>query len=234
MRIKQFGLLIFIFLVGGTSAQVNDTNLQNGEKYIRSAQVNDTNLQNGEKYIRIACCDVLELLSKYLLRSTGDLIQIDNCKEQERKCLSLKLIETFVNHSRVLMNSTAGIHRDDTHIVISKQTMLQNTAKIVVLAFLGGSVPTENGLIDAHLTLEYDNTLEKISVRDSTCAINKTIYSTIVLASIVLVVFFIAIQVIQMQKKKESHEDGDAGSVSSQQAIMFRHRDSGSVLRVRH
>jgi hypothetical protein len=40
--------------------------------------------------------------------------------------------------------------------------MLQKTASLVVLAFLGGSVPTEHGLLDEHLSLEYDSTLHKI------------------------------------------------------------------------
>ena len=41
-----------------------------------------------------------------------------------------------------------------------------------------------------------NNTLDKVSVRDSTCSVNKTLYSTIVLASIALIVFCIAMQVI--------------------------------------
>ena len=142
MRGKLFCLLIFVFLVTQTHTQ----------------GLNDTHQGNIEHFVRLGCCDVLEVLSKYLLRSTGDLIEFQKCKEQEHKCLSLKLIDIFVNHSRVLLNSTSGVYKDDTHIIISRNVMLQKTASLVVLAFLGGSVPTEHGLLDEHLSLEYDST----------------------------------------------------------------------------
>ena len=187
MRRKLFCALLFAFFVSQTHTQ----------------GVNDTRQGNIEQFVGIGCCDILEVLSTYLLRSTGDLIEFRKCKEQEQKCLSLKLIDIFVNHSRVLLNSASGVYKNDTHILISRNVMLQNTASLVVLAFLGGSVPTEHGLVDEHLSLEYDTTLDKMLVRDSACAVNKTTYSTIVLASIALVVFFIAMQVIELEKKKE-------------------------------
>ncbi len=52
--------------------------------------------------------------------------------------MSLKLIDIFVNHSRVLLNSTSGVYKDDTQIIISRNVMLQKTASLVVLAFLEG------------------------------------------------------------------------------------------------
>ena len=44
------------------------------------------------------------------------------------------------------------------------------------------------------MSLEYDDALDTLSVRDSFCATDKTIYSTIVVASISLIVFYIATQ----------------------------------------
>ena len=78
-------------------------------------------------------------------------------------CLTLKQI--YKPHA-CTTNSASGAHKDQAHIIFSKNAMLQN------------------------------NTLDKVSVRDSTCSVNKTLYSTIVLASIALIVFCIAMQVI--------------------------------------
>ena len=152
--------------------------------------------------------------------------------------MSLKLIDIFVNHSRVLLNSTSVVYKDDTHIIISRNVMLQKTASLVVLAFLGGSVPTEHGLLDEHLSLEYDSTLDKI--RDSACAVNKTTYSTIVLASIALVVFFIAMQVIEVDKRKEMPDSELQGTTrsaftsSNAQRITFTNKHLESMMRLRH
>jgi len=202
--------------------------------------LNDTHQETVEHFEKIGCCDVLDVLSRYLLRSTGDKIEFGKCKEQERRCLSLKLIDIFVNHSRVLLNSTSGVYKDDKHIMISRNVITQNTASLVVLAFLGGSVPTENGLLDQHLSLEYDSTLDKMSVRDSACLVNKTTYSTIVLACIALVVFFIAMQVIQVEKRKEMKESELQSTTraplasSNAQRMPFTNKHLESMMRFRY
>jgi hypothetical protein len=74
---------------------------------------------------------------------------------------------------------------------------------MLVLALLGRASLPEN-LRQEHMSLKYDAALDVLSVRDSSCITDKTIYSTIVLASISLLVFFIACQVVESEKRKQA------------------------------
>jgi hypothetical protein len=167
--------------------------------------LNSTRVEFTDPYVKIGCCDLLVLLSTYMIHSTGDKITLEKCREHENECLELKLIHRFYQQTHSLLhttNSDDSTYKDQTHLLISKSALLTRTDILVVLAFLGRSVASDQGLIDKHLSLEYDSTTDNLSVRDSACAMNKTIYSTIVLASIALVVFFISMQVIESEKIK--------------------------------
>jgi hypothetical protein len=86
-------------------------------------------------------------------------------------------------------------------IVLNHDTIINNALDLLVFSFLGLSVATQQGLFDEHLSLEYDSIMDKLTVRDSACAVNKTVYSTIVMASIALIVFFIVMQIIEEQSR---------------------------------
>jgi hypothetical protein len=49
------------------------------------------------------------------------------------------------------------------------------------------------------MSLEYEHSTDKLSIRDSACATDKTVYRTIVVAFITLLIFFIASQVVTTQ-----------------------------------
>lgn len=215
---------------------LNDTQRANSSVAQLQSQGPHANLGQTQEFYRIRCCDILNALNTYLIRSNGDTLPFSKCQEQEHECLSLKLIDIFFNHVRVLLNSSSGVSKDETHILISKDLISQKTATLFVLAFLGGSVPSEHELLDEHLSLEYDSTLERMSLRDSACAVNKTVYSTIVLASIALVVFFIAMQVIEVEKEKSTsglHNSATTVMPGRTQTAVFPDKNLELMMRLR-
>jgi hypothetical protein len=64
-----------------------------------------------------------------------------------------------------------------------------------VFAFFGRSVSPADET-DTDMWLSYDTKLNKIRFEDSTCDFNRNVYTTLVLASLVLLMFFIAVQVV--------------------------------------
>jgi len=66
---------------------------------------------------------------------------------------------------------------------------------LLVFAFFGRSVsPADEKDLD--MWLSYDTKLNKIRFEDSTCDLNRNVYTTLILASLVLLMFFIAVQVV--------------------------------------
>lgn len=179
---------------------------------------NALNLTSNDK-VSIRCCDLLEKLGKYTIHASGDQVPIDLCKKKEEKCVTLNLIQLFLKQKNAfLKNSNTGtaVQTSNTEIVIDNKIILDNALDLLVFSFLGLSVATQQGLFDQHMSLEYDSILDKLTVRDSACLVNKTVYSAIVMASIALVVFFIVMQIIEEQKtetlKPEARDNGDSGS----------------------
>lgn len=179
---------------------------------------NALNLTSNDK-VSIRCCDLLEKLGKYTIHASGDQVPIDLCKKKEEKCVTLNLIQLFLKQKNAfLRNSNTGtaVQTSNTEVVIDNNIILDNALDLLVFSFLGLSVATQQGLFDQHMSLEYDSILDKLTVRDSACLVNKTVYSTIVMASIALVVFFIVMQILEEQKtehlKIEARDNVDSGS----------------------
>jgi hypothetical protein len=98
-----------------------------------------------------------------------------------------------------------SVRTTETHIEIMHSVVLKlkqkHAQKALVLTLLGRASLPDN-LREEHMSLEYRFALDTLSVRDSFCATDKTIYITIVVASISLQVFFIATQVVEAEKRK--------------------------------
>jgi len=91
---------------------------------------------------------------------------------------------------------------DQEYIEIDSNALLMNSKTTLVLALLGrASLPEK--LRETHVSLEYVEALDVLSVRDSTCTTDKTIYSTIIIASIALLLFFIATNLVDKEQQKE-------------------------------
>ncbi len=156
-------------------------------------------------YVQISCCEMLDTLTQYTVDSTGDRVH-ESCQNHE--CFKLQIVNLFVNHTRVMLgNSISAISIDDNHIKIDKSSLLENSKTTLVLALLGrASLPEK--LRESHTSLEYNKALNILSVKNSTCTTDKTIYSTIIIASISLLLFFIATNLVNSQQ--ENHNIVDA------------------------
>ncbi len=164
---------------------------------------------NTTQNLLIDCCDMHKVLTSFMVPSTGDHVNDDVCRSQ--KCFDLKLVQLFVNHTRSMLNGPhssvaskpiESVRTTETHMEIVHSVLEQKALEVLVFAFLGRAVATEDGLRKEHMSLEYNSVTDTLSIRDSSCAIDKTIYSTIVVASIALLVFFIATQVVETEKRK--------------------------------
>jgi hypothetical protein len=51
----------------------------------------------------VSCCAVFESMTKFTVERTGSYLQADTCRASETKCMDLKLIHEFIEHSRVIM-----------------------------------------------------------------------------------------------------------------------------------
>ena len=169
---------------------------------------------NTTELFSIQCCEMLKVLTIYMVPSTGDKVddKVDESKLHE--CCTLKLVQLFVNHTRSMLDrtdsvtsvanqhvETVRISKLKTHIEIIRSVLSDNAQAVLVFAFLGRAVAIEQGLRDEYMSLEYNILTDTLSVRDSACSIDKTIYSTMVVASIALLVFFIATQVVETEKR---------------------------------
>jgi hypothetical protein len=178
-------------------------------KYVSAHVSNSTEniTSNPELIVRMDCCEMLYEITSYTVQSTGDKVERSRCLGQE--CLTLQVVQLFINHTRSILDSastfgnTDSVRVTDTHIEITQHVLLKNTQTMLVLALLGRASLPEN-LRQEHMSLKYDAALDVLSVRDSSCSTDKTIYSTIVLASISLLVFFIACQVVESEKRKQA------------------------------
>jgi hypothetical protein len=160
---------------------------------------------NATKFVEFNCCALLQTLTDYMVQSTGDKVQEKNTE----MCCDLKLIQLFKLHTNSMLQIDSGERNDEksftehkTKIMISKAALENAYEDLLVLAFLGRAVANDNDMED--ISLEYEHSTEKLSIRDSACATDKTIYTTIVVASISLLIFFIASQVVTEESKKQA------------------------------
>jgi hypothetical protein len=122
--------------------------------------------------------------------------------------MKLQIVQLFVNHTQKLLGN-GETSFDQAYIKVSRNALLYNSPTILVLALLGqASIPEK--LRDQSLSLEYNQASDVLFVKDSTCTTDKTIYSTIIIASIALLLFFIATTIIQSEQRMHSTQQNQA------------------------
>ena len=161
-----------------------------------------------QDFVQIDCCKMLDALFDYTVQSTGDKVNLGSCNSTH--CLTLQVVQLFINHTRSILDSSSSVSPSSvrvsesaTHIEIMSSVLLQDTQKMLVLALLGRDSLPEN-LREEHTSLEYNAALDVLSMRDSSCSTDKTIYSTIVVASISLLIFFFACQVVETETRNQA------------------------------
>jgi hypothetical protein len=128
----------------------------------------------------------------------------------------------FVKHSRLLLDPhnklpENGVRTTDTALVFSLSPTQLDILSMSLFAFLGRSTAVDMSMSDATKWISYDIQNDKFYLEDSACEINRDIYTTLLLFSILLLIFFIGVQVqndIQQHEISE-HEKVEAGKCSA-------------------
>jgi len=148
-----------------------------------------------QQTIALDCCAVLNSLYGYM--KVADRYA---CKSPDSACASVKLVQLFVEHSRAAAQGV-NIHAQGAQILVTMPSD-DTLRELLVFAFFGrAAAPSASTEVD--LWLSYDTKHEKIVFEDSTCAYNRNVYTLLVLSSIVLLMFFIGVQVA---KKDETEQ----------------------------
>jgi len=148
-----------------------------------------TYADNSTVAVKVDCCEVVKTLYKYM--SVDD--KFLPCTQGDQRCVSLRLVQLFIQHtSTTLRGVPVGIQGSD---LVFYMPVNADITPLLVFAFFGRSVsPADEKDLD--MWLSYDTKLNKIRFEDSTCDLNRNVYTTLILASLVLLMFFIAVQVV--------------------------------------
>jgi len=95
--------------------------------------------------------------------------------------------------------------------VLSNKTM--DVVSMGIFAFMGRSVATDTSMKSMTKWVSYDVQKDKFYMEDTACEINRDVYTILFLTSIILLIFFIAIQV---QRDEARKDQGDYATVNDQ------------------
>lgn len=139
--------------------------------------------------LTLDCCTVLNKLYAYMKVTDGY-----KCTGPDAGCASVKLVQQFVSHTKTAVHDS-GMRTNGSDIVLSIPSN-RNLEDLFVFAFFGRAAsPAESTEVD--LWLSYDKTHERIVFEDSTCDYNRNVYTLLLMSSIVLLMFFVGVQVVK-------------------------------------
>jgi hypothetical protein len=157
--------------------------------------------------VSVECCDVLQHIHKYLVDKPTDRISTETCRKNTKECVSYNLIKTFVKHTKVMLDpynkqspSRVEVKDGSLVFVLSNETM--DVVSMSIFAFMGRSVATDASMKSVTKWVSYDVQKDKFYMEDTVCEINKDVYTTLLLTSIILLIFFIDIQVQRDEARK--------------------------------
>ncbi len=188
------------------------------------ASVLASGADNSSVAVAIDCCTLVRTLYRYM--SVDD--KYIPCTQGDEHCTSLRLIRLFMQHSSTTLDTRHPALVRGSDIIFHMPTDV-NLAPLLVFAFFGRSVsPADESDVD--MWLSYDTKLNKIRFEDSTCELNRNVYTTLVLASLVLLMFFIAVQMAQETQEQQaapvasaSVPDNPTIMVPKSPDIVFKH-----------
>ena len=152
------------------------------------------------------CCNIWAALQQFTVEKTGSQITLAHCQQQVR-CSDLKLVEVFVQQSRVMLSPTAVQYVDAHRIQINlTDTKPQKLLNLLALAFVGRQISVSDIDVGSQVQLIYDIQTDRFSVNRPACEYSKGIYNSMVLASVVLLIFFIAMQIIEQAKSQQTQD----------------------------
>lgn len=151
--------------------------------------------------VAIDCCTIVKSLYRYM--SVDD--KFLPCTQGDTRCSTLRLVQLFMQHTSSMTSPLSPPFVRGSDIVFYVPTDVA-LAPLLVFSFFGRSVaPADEN--DMDMWLSYDTKLNKIRFEDSTCDFNRNVYTTLVLASLVLLMFFIAVQMVAENEKSSDKHD---------------------------
>jgi hypothetical protein len=174
----------------------------------------------------VSCCSVFQALTQFTVERTGSSLTDTACRADERQCMDLKLIGVFLKQSRTILG-TGNIKISTEHNFI--QFILENDLNhseahvidLLAWAFIGRIIAlptTTNDVNGQSVVLQYDAQGDHLTIKRDSCHVHKTLYNTMVLGSVTLLIFFISAMVVekkrhekqeQVSTKTPAHEPGD-------------------------
>ena len=146
------------------------------------------------------CCAILRELHKFVReRDESDCSTDANCN-------SLPIMLEFVKQTNSLLESNS-VQVNGSHLMFSIPTENEHLYKLLVYSFLGRILHEEQSQSDDYNTnkwMMFDSNRGTFQFQQSMCDFNKNIYTTLVLASISLLMFFIGVQVVAEKKSKQA------------------------------
>jgi hypothetical protein len=145
---------------------------------------------NSSVEVLVDCCTVVKTLYKYM--AVDD--QYLPCTTGDVQCPSLRLVQLFMQHTSTTLNPLRPALVRGSDIVFFMPTD-SGLTPLLVFAFFGRSVsPADEE--DMDMWLSYDTKLNKIRFEDSTCDFDRNVYTTLVLSTLALLMFFIAVSLV--------------------------------------
>jgi len=148
------------------------------------------------------CCAVLTELHKFVRERDEN----DCFTDVTGNCNSLPIMLEFVKQTNSLLESNS-VQVNGSHLMFSIPTENEHLYKLLVYSFLGRILHEEQSQSADYNTnkwMMYDSNSGTFQFQQSMCDFNKNIYTTLVLASISLLMFFIGVQVVAEKKSKQA------------------------------
>ena len=150
--------------------------------------------------IQVRCCDVWAELGKYTVEKTGSQLNAARCEQHSALCADINLVQRFVTHSNAALDGILRFNPEDAEFSLNVNNVTDSTAmlRVLVWAFIGRTISRPDMNYDGlkHTYLEYDIQKDTLQVRTPSCEFHKSIYTAMVLVSISLLMFLIAVQVV--------------------------------------
>lgn len=154
----------------------------------------------------VSCCTMFEALNQFTVERTGSSLTAATCRSKELECMKMKLIVLFIEQSRTILGKHNIITSEEDNLIHFHLDSADNEADILDLlawAFLGRIVafPTNTHDIDKQsVILQYDVHRDKLTIQRDSCQIEKTLYNTIIVCSVTLLIFFISAMIVDKKR----------------------------------
>jgi hypothetical protein len=154
--------------------------------------------------------------------------------------MDLKFIGVFIKQS-IAIFGTGNIKTEHNSIqFILENDVDHSEAHVIDLlawAFIGRiiALPDSNDVNGQSVVLQYDAQGDHLTIKRDSCHVNKTLYNTMVLGSVTLLIFFISAMVVEKKRhEKKDHEKEDHVGPNPKARALVKSATTASLMRSAH